>query len=149
MRKFRSYYRLRDCGNWVQDRLNDRVRETAQQPSKKPWPSSRNGGHTASGCNTIHATADPITSISYQDQRSRDSFLVRPTAHWRRIKIRRQASTPGDSAGRATDTRYQRLCSYTSNTRTQQFSARYSLYGKTSTREDKSSKWVSSSQSSD
>ena len=53
---------------------------------------------------------------------------VRPIAHWRRFKVRWQASMPGDSAGRATDTRYQRLYSHTSNTRTQQFSARSSIY---------------------
>ena len=67
---------------------------------------------------------------------------VRPIAHWRRFKIRQQASTPGDSAGRATDTRYQRLYSHASNKRTQQFSARCSMYSKASTREDKSSKWL-------
>ena len=51
---------------------------------------------------------------------------------------------PGDSAGRATDTRYQRLHSHTSNTHmhTQQFSVRCSIYGKVSRREDKSSKWL-------
>ena len=63
-------------------------------------------------------------------------------AIWRRFKIRRQASAPGDSADRATDTRYRRLYSHTSDTLTQQFSARCSIYGKASTREDKSSKWL-------
>ena len=53
---------------------------------------------------------------------------VRPIAHWRRFKVRWQASMPGDSAGRATDTRYQRLYSHSSNTRTQQFSVRRSIY---------------------
>ena len=68
--------------------------------------------------------------------------ILRPIAHWWRFNIRRQASTPGDSAGRATDTRYQRLYSHTNNIRTQQFSARCSIYGKASTREDKLSKWL-------
>ena len=44
------------------------------------------------------------------------ALSLKPIAHWRRFKIRRQASTPGDSAGRATDTCYQRLRSHTSNT---------------------------------
>ena len=65
------------------------------------------------------------------------SHCVRPIAHWRLFKIRQQASTPGDSAGRATDTRYQRLYSHTSNTCTQQFGMHCSIYGKASTREDK------------
>ena len=70
--------------------------------------------------------------------------ILRPIAHWWRFNIRRQASTPGDRAGRTTDTRYQyqRLYLHTSNIRTQQFSARCSIYGKASTREDKSSKWL-------
>ena len=72
---------------------------------------------------------------------------LRPIAHWRRFKIRRQASTPGDSAGRATDTRYQRLYSNNSNTRTQQFSARCSIYGTASTREDKAPKWLQTASS--
>ena len=46
------------------------------------------------------------------------------TTHWRGFKIRRQASQPGDSAGRTTDTRYQRLHSHTSNTHAQSSSAR-------------------------
>ena len=70
--------------------------------------------------------------------------ILRPIAHWWRFNIRRQASTPGDRAGRTTDTRYQyqRLYLHTSNIRTQQFSARCSIYGKELTREDKSSKWL-------
>ena len=65
----------------------------------------------------------------------------KPIAHWRRFKIRRQKSAPGDSAGRATGTRCQRLHSHTSNTRTYtKFSARCSIYGKVSRRKDKSSK---------
>ena len=68
--------------------------------------------------------------------------LIRPIAHWRPFKIRRQASTPGDRAGRATDTRCQRLYSHASNTRTHQFSARCSINSKALTRLDKSSKWL-------
>ena len=37
---------------------------------------------------------------------------------------------------------YQRLYSHTSKTHTEQLSARCSLYGKVSRREDKSSKWL-------
>ena len=70
--------------------------------------------------------------------------ILRPIARWRRFKIRWQASTPGYSTGRAEDTRYQRLYSHTSSTLTQQFSARCSIYGKASTREDKSSNWLHS-----
>ena len=42
--------------------------------------------------------------------------IVRVIAHCRRFKIRRQASAPGDSAGRATDKCCRRLHAYTSNT---------------------------------
>ena len=49
--------------------------------------------------------------------------LLRPIAHWRRFKIRWQTSAPGDSAGRATDTRYQRQHSHTSNIHTHSSSA--------------------------
>ena len=50
----------------------------------------------------------------------------------------------GDKAGRATDTRHQRLHSHASNTHThtQQFGARCAIYGKVLRREDKSSKWL-------
>ena len=41
---------------------------------------------------------------------------ARPTAHWRRFKIQRQASAPSVSTGRVTDACYQRLHSQTSNT---------------------------------
>ena len=73
---------------------------------------------------------------------------VRLFVYWRRFKIRRQASTPGDSEGRATDTRYQRPYSHTSSARTQLFSARCSIYGRPSTREDKLSRWLVSSSES-
>ena len=52
------------------------------------------------------------------DDSGTDTSRFKPIAHWRRFKIRRPASTPGDSAGRASDTRYQRLYSHTSNTPT-------------------------------
>ena len=67
---------------------------------------------------------------------------VRPIAHWRRFKIWRQALVPGNSAGRVTDTCYQRLHSHTGNKRTQQFRACCSIYGKVSRRKDKWSKWL-------
>ena len=72
----------------------------------------------------------------------REISTLKPVTHWRRFRIRRRASMPGDSAGRARATRYQRLYSHTSNTRTQQFSGRCAIYGKASTREEKSSKWL-------
>ena len=77
---------------------------------------------------------------------ARQPAAIRPIAQRRRFRIRRQAWTPGDSADRAPNTLYQRLYSHTSHTRTQQFiaqfSARCSIYGKTSTCEDKSSIWL-------
>ena len=45
-------------------------------------------------------------------------MILKPIAHWRRFKIGRQASAPSVSAGLATDTRYRRLHSHTSNTHT-------------------------------
>ena len=74
------------------------------------------------------------------------SGKVRPIAHLRRFKIQRQGSAPSDSAGRATDTRYQRLHSHTSNTlatQAQQFSVRCSIYDKVSRREDSEPVWPS------
>ena len=44
--------------------------------------------------------------------------------------------------GQATDTRYQRMQTHTSNTHTRKFRVRCSVYGKVSRREDKSSKWL-------
>ena len=70
------------------------------------------------------------------------AMYIRSIAHWWQFKIRQQSSTPSDSTGRATDTHYQRLYLHTSNTRTQQFSARYSIYGKASTHKDKLSEWL-------
>ena len=94
-------------------------------------------------CRAIHqVTGRMVTRPQRSHLASPPSGGLRPIAHWRPFKMRRQASTPGDSADRATDTRYRRLYSHTSDTRTQQFSARCSIYGKASTREDKSSKWL-------
>ena len=51
-------------------------------------------------------------------QVSQTKHRLRPIAHWRRFKIRRQASAPSDSADRATDTPYHRMHSNTRNTHT-------------------------------
>ena len=89
----------------------------------------------------IRASTDPPCSF-FAVFSSRLFGGLRPIAHWRRFKIRWKASTPGGSAGRETNTRFQRLYSHICNTGTQQFSARCFIYSKTSTREDKSSKWL-------
>ena len=116
----------------------------------------KDSGHPAksAGCRLHLNTHTPLTQCSrgrltvplsrhsvgtYQETNSHATRQVTLShiAHWRRFKIRRQASTPRDSVGRATYTRYQRLYSHTSNTHTHQLSARCSIYGKASTREEK------------
>ena len=115
-------------GNELARNLSGNIRPQSSQVAEPLWtyPGIKTG-QTNLHLKKKKAQAEVNGRTFSQNPRKRGKSLhsprgasssLKPIAHWQQFTTRRQASAPSDSAGRATDTRYQRLHSHTSNTHT-------------------------------